>query len=447
MRRKISVPCGTLLLLLNAIASGAELRVGAAAVNLPADDSMVIAGGIGPRYVQGQEGQLRAVAVVLELAGRDKVALVACDVLFTPQALVEPALAQIKKQTGIPPDHVLVNATHTHHAPATSSIHGYPADAKFCAALTRGIAEAVRRANGQLQPATAFFRMGQETTVGQNSRLLMRDGRIYWIGPREEAVRTTGPFDPALPVFSFRGSDGKLISVFFGHSTHTIGTEGGDVRSPSFYGLAAQELEAEQGGVFGFLEGASGSTHALGTRPQTRKERIKRAVNKTLTESAPHKIDRLAAARRPFEFTVRTFDEAREDEKVRSYTQKYAPGIAEKTVNIFRQMRRKLKAEQGQTRRSTIQAIAIGDVAIVGLPGEYFTSLGLEIKRRSPFARTVIAELAGDWIGYLPDREGHRLGGYQTWMGEHSYAEPGTGERMADEVVELLEELKPRADD
>ena len=34
-------------------------------------------------------------------------------------------------------------------------------------------------------------------------------------------------------------------------------------RSPSFYGLAAQELEAEKGGTFLFLEGASGSTHNL----------------------------------------------------------------------------------------------------------------------------------------------------------------------------------------
>ena len=63
------------------------------------------------------------------------------------------------------------------------------------------------------------------------------------------------------------------------------------------------------------------------------------------------------------------------------------------------------------------------------------------IKRRSPFKHTIIAELANDWIGYLPDREAHRLGGYQTWTGLHSYAEPGTGERLADESVRLLDEL------
>ena len=66
---------------------------------------------------------------------------------------------------------------------------------------------------------------------------------------------------------------------------------------------------------------------------------------------------------------------------------------------------------------------------------------GLEIKKRSPFARTFVAELANDWIGYTPDRQAHRLGGYQVWTGLHSYAAPGTGERLVDEAVAILEEL------
>ena len=35
------------------------IKVGAAAVEIPADDSMVIGGGIGPGGAQGQEGKLR----------------------------------------------------------------------------------------------------------------------------------------------------------------------------------------------------------------------------------------------------------------------------------------------------------------------------------------------------------------------------------------------------
>jgi hypothetical protein len=86
--------------------------------------------------------------------------------------------------------------------------------------------------------------------------------------------------------------------------------------------------------------------------------------------------------------------------------------------------------------------MVIGEVAIVGVPAEFFTQLGLNIKNRSPYHHTYIAELANDWIGYLPDREAHKLGGYQVWTGFHSFAEPGTGERVGDETVALLEMLK-----
>jgi hypothetical protein len=105
-------------------------------------------------------------------------------------------------------------------------------------------------------------------------------------------------------------------------------------------------------------------------------------------------------------------------------------------------MRKALAPQQGQERSTTLQVILVGDVALVGIPAEYFTGLGMDIKKRSPFPSTFVAELANDWIGYLPDRQAHELGGYQTWAGFHSYAEIGTGERVADEVVKMLEELK-----
>src|SRR5213079_902015 len=62
---------------------GQSLRVGAAALAMEADDSMVIAGGIGPGKAIGQEGELRATAVVIE-KGPTKVAIVSCDILFVP---------------------------------------------------------------------------------------------------------------------------------------------------------------------------------------------------------------------------------------------------------------------------------------------------------------------------------------------------------------------------
>jgi hypothetical protein len=139
---------------------------------------------------------------------------------------------------------------------------------------------------------------------------------------------------------------------------------------------------------------------------------------------------------------VRSFDEAKEDAAVTAYCRVRAPKGADDIIRVFRDQRKVLAPLQGQERTTWVQAIRIGDVAIVGVPAEYFTVLGQDIKRRSPFRYTYVAELANDWIGYLPDKKGHQLGGYQTWTGLHSFCEPGTGERIADVAVELLEKLK-----
>ena len=90
-------------------------------------------------------------------------------------------------------------------------------------------------------------------------------------------------------------------------------------------------------------------------------------------------------------------------------------------------MRRQIGARQGEERKTWVQAIRIGDVAIVGVPGEFFTALGQEIKRRSPFRYTYVFELANDYIGYIPDQHGFDRGGYQTWTGLHSFLERGHG--------------------
>jgi len=213
------------------------------------------------------------------------------------------------------------------------------------------------------------------------------------------------------------------------------------VRSPSFYGLAAQELETELGATVCFLEGASGSTHNLALSGDEMTTRIKQTVQEAVAKAQPRPVNRLAAIKRPFKFKVRTFDEAKENEAVTRYCRKYVGAYGDKVIEVFRDMRKTLAPQQGQDRETWIQALLIGDVALVGVPAEFFTKLGLDIKNRSPFRYTYVAELANDWIGYLPDLDAHKLGGYQVWTGLHSYAEPGTGERIVDEVVKLLNEF------
>jgi hypothetical protein len=423
------------------------LRVGAASVELIADDSMVIAGGIHPRFVKGQEGKLRATAVVLEASPTEKAVFVACDVLIVTKDLLEPVLSKIEKECGIPSAAVLVAPSHTHHAPSTVRVHGYDRDEAFCRQLQEAMAKAVFEAWQAREPVTPFFAMGEEKTIGQNSRLLLADGTIFWIGPREDAVRPTGPVDTDLPLMAFRRPDGSLKAFFFAHAVHAIGTVSGNVRSPTFYGLAVEELEKQWNAVGAYFPGPCGSTHRLDVAPAEAQRRIAQAVRETMAKAVAWKVTPLRFVKKEFRFCVRHFDEEAEAKAVETYCRKRAGAGADSIIEVFAKMRRELAPLQGQERVTVIQAILLGELCWVGIPAELFPSLGLQIRQRSPFPVTYVIELANDWIGYVPDSEAFDLGGYQVWTGFHSYVAKGTGERLLEEVVAMLRELAPQGCD
>jgi len=417
------------------------MRAAASKAEVRADDSMVLAGSIGPNFARGQEGELRSTALVIEQG--EKLCLVSCDVLMFGRDLIDEVCAEIETRCGIPSQNTLIAATHTHHAPSTVKIHAYDRDEAFCERMKGAILSSVLEADRRLRNSSSadlYLWLGNESSVGQNSRLLMSDGTIHWVGPTEDAVRPTGPFDPDLPVLAFKGQGGKTEAIAFNHSTHNIGRRIVGGRSPGFYGLAAQELERELGATVLFLPGASGSTHNIKLTADEMVLRVKAAVKEALSKAQRRDVSEVRSLKKEFECRVRKFNEKKEEEAVSYYCGKRLKD-PQPTIDVFRKMRAELSVHQGETRRTWLQVMLIGDIALVGIPGELFTSLGIEIKRRSPYRYTCVVELANDYIGYIPDERGFDLGGYQVWTGLHSFVERGTGEAIVEEVTRMLSSL------
>jgi neutral ceramidase len=126
------------------------------------------------------------------------------------------------------------------------------------------------------------------------------------------------------------------------------------VRSPSFYGLINQRLEAELGGVFSFVEGASGSTHNLNLSCAEATDRIASEVKTSLSKSQRRPMGRLASLKRPFTYKVRTFDEETEDATVTACCKKWVGESAANIPPVFKQMRRQLAGIQDEQRESWI---------------------------------------------------------------------------------------------
>jgi neutral ceramidase len=90
----------------------------------------------------------------------------------------------------------------------------------------------------------------------------------------------------------------------------------------------------------------------------------------------------------------------------------------------------------GRPHEVEVQVIALGDnVAWVSLPGEIFVELGIQIKNRSPFTHTMIAELANGSIGYIPTRRGFDEGNYEPISARCA---AGSGEKLVEAALRLL---------
>jgi neutral ceramidase len=64
---------------------------------------------------------------------------------------------------------------------------------------------------------------------------------------------------------------------------------------------------------------------------------------------------------------------------------------------------------------------------------------GLDLKGRSPFAYTLVAELnASSSVSYMPTKEAYSEGGYEV---ESATVTPGSGKLLVDVAVELLNEV------
>src|SRR5262245_10211124 len=74
-------------------------KAGAGVAQLEADDSLVIGGGILPYHATGQEGELRASAVVIEAVDGTRACLVACDVLMIDRDILDVSAREIEQKT------------------------------------------------------------------------------------------------------------------------------------------------------------------------------------------------------------------------------------------------------------------------------------------------------------------------------------------------------------
>lgn len=142
-----------ILLVLSSQAVHAELRAGAAVVDVtPSQFPVLVNGGMTSRTASEVTTRINARCVVVD-DGEERIGIVVVDSCMMPRPLLDEAKHLASMQTKIRPDHILISATHTHTAPSCMGALGTDADPEYPAVLRAGIVEALVKAEANLEPA------------------------------------------------------------------------------------------------------------------------------------------------------------------------------------------------------------------------------------------------------------------------------------------------------
>ncbi len=234
-----------------------------------------------------------------------------------------------------------------------------------------------------------------------------------------------GPIDPQIIVLSAK-SGGKIAGVLINYSNH-VDVLGGSEISPDYPGFIARLIRRRLGRsiVPLFLNGALGDVNHINVMREGDYRGMRAAIGiaKALYSGV------LDALRRAHEIQCTPMGGM--IERVKLPIRKPSPkeiAIARKILSDERaNVVDRVYAEEWiklllfpSYIETEIQVLRLGELVIVGLPGEPFCELGRRLKGRSPFPYTMVVGLANDYVGYIPTERAFREGGYEVRLARHS---------------------------
>ncbi len=450
----------------------AELQAGTAEVDItPQEWPLAPRGSFTPRPMDSAHDPLKVRCVVLD-DGDTSIALTVVDSCMVHRDVLDPAKKQASEATGIPAEHMLVSATHTHSAPFANAQHGTPQELAYQKRLLNGIVDAIVQAAENRQPAKAGWSGYDLPDEVFNRRWFLKAGTVptnpfgedtdivKMNPPRNNniLINPAGPTDPEVSVLYVTNAKGRPLTVFANYSLHYVGNTGGQM-SADYFGEFVRLMPVRLGSpaqdfVAMLTNGTSADVNNINFRnPRPRREpyeQIRIVAGKTADAAtrAVRQIDSpsndLTLAMKQREITLKhrvptaeQIERAKEIVEIDAEGEKKLPRLAK----AYAQRTLKL-AEEAPTTKVIIQAVRIGDLAICTLPFEVFTETGLELKDKSPAADTFVMSLANGGYGYLPTPEQHQFGGYETWLTTNK-VQKDASVILVDNLLEMLGEIFP----
>ena len=438
-------------------------------------------GGYGKAYIRGIHDPLSVRAAVID-DGSERVALLGVDTCeLQPAAAMLRVRRTIEEQCGIPADHVLIGASHTHNGgPFQGLLARDFADApdlirrlvgEYSTLVNELYAEwvfgqivtAVCEADRRREDALLAVGSESEGHAGVNRRFRMKNGRSYTHPGKgnPDILEPAGPIDPEVGVLAAWRPNGDLLGCIVNYACHGT-TFGGSLVSADWIGYLNATLKAamQTAGPAVFLQGASGDITQVDNQSLRENEfgerwsryvgtRVAAEAVKVLVTAERGKLAPVCAAARTLTFARRLPSPERLEQCRRIVEDGISSGRTETTEWTFAKEIVLLDylAQRQPEVPVEVQAIQIGPAVFLANPSEYFCQWGLDIKQASPFPFTYVVELANGCSGYVPTEDAFLPsgGGYETVLTTYSSLEVSAGRKVAETSLELAHALTPGA--
>lgn len=447
------------------------LKAGFARIDITPMLGIPLAGAFELRPASEIMDPLEATALAVS-DGKTTALFVSLDVLQVPRILAKDLQQAIMEATGVPVECIYLHGTHTHSGPFVYKENPHPLVQEHLRTLTHKAADACVMAIKDLKPAKMGWAVGKESRVAFIRRFRMKDGSAM-CNPgihNPEIEGYIGKIDDRVNILRFdRGEDDSLVLVNFGNHPCVVGGTG---ISADWPGFMRRTVEAALPGCkCVFFNGCEGDVNHINVflkdtdRPLTydqdekfKKQRYDytRYIGRVMAGTVLQEFDRVkyvdVDSVRCLQRTVqipnnipdpsevpaaKKLVERLEAGEVDALHAEY-PGMMFETV--MGNARRITKMENGPAyEEMEITAIALGNVAFVGYPGEPFSEVGFRTKNTEGWELILPTACTNGGQGYFPMEYDYKDATYEAVA---SRFKPGAAELLISNAKEMLEQLK-----
>jgi len=414
----------------------AELRAGFGVSTITARIGSEMAG-YGSRQSTGVHDDLRSRALVVE--GDSSIwALSANDICFFSESTVSQIREQVSARTSIPAGNVFVCTAHTHSGPYDN----HPDD--WERPLVDLVADAIVQAYECRAPARVGAGRGRLDGYTINRRFIDQ------------------PTDPGMAVLRVEDLEGKVLGLVVNWNCHAV-VLGPDnlLISADFPGVASTQLEARLRGeaVSLYVNGGTGNVNPCTSGVRARLtgqwaiDTMAEGIHYYGTEDSQPRYHignrRGGTFEEVEELGQAVAEEAwRIAKTIRVTEAERAPWVGSARVSIRRDDAPPLEerwqehlGHQG-TQSVEVMALGVGEMALVGEPGEVFAETFVDFKRRlwqMGFRVPMASGYANGFFAYLPPAHAFPQGGYEVSWAQRL----GLREDMQERMWEAVERIIP----